>query len=122
MKSLEQLRDELAESYGNRILNTLETADQRVRSFKQGFNAAVQAIHEREKNARVFEIKDRTFILKLDPQSLRWLVIENINTVYDKELHSHATLGEALHALSMCVLDVEKEGRKNGQKEIIKEV
>jgi hypothetical protein len=64
-----------------------------------------------------FEVQDRTFILKLDPQSLRWLVIENINTVYDKELHSHATLGEALHALSMAVLGVERERRIYGDKE-----
>lgn len=60
------------------------------------------------KHSYHFDVKDRTFSLIHDPHSLRWLVIENINTVYDKELHNHATLGEALHAISMVILEVEK--------------
>ena len=57
-----------------------------------------------------FEIKDRTFSLKQDQKSLRWVVIEEINLVYSKELHNHKTLGEAIHALSMVILEVEKNG------------
>lgn len=57
MKSLEQLRDELAEQYAaTHSVFTVELFSNIVEDYKAGFNAAVQAIQEREKNARVFYI------------------------------------------------------------------
>lgn len=54
-------------------------------------------------------VKDRTFRIQLDQKSLRWIVLEEVSSVYHQELHTHGTLGEALHALSMIVVGLEND-------------
>lgn len=63
------------------------------------------------------DIHGRTFKIFFEPVTKRYIVSDRVNPTYDKELHSHATLGEALHALSMAVLGVERERRIYGDKE-----
>ncbi len=41
---MNELRDKLAEEYACRIMNTLETADARSRSFKAGFDACLREV------------------------------------------------------------------------------
>ena len=47
-QKLEAVRDKLAEKYADRINNTLESSDARVRSFKEGWDAAMTIAKERE--------------------------------------------------------------------------
>jgi hypothetical protein len=60
VKTLEQLRDELAEQYAaTHSVFKVELFGNIVEDYRAGFNAAVQAIQEREKNARVLRLKPR---------------------------------------------------------------